>query len=657
MNEIRRRLDGTWAAALAAVVSLVLLSDATTRGQAAAAASAETAPAAATASSETTGGHVTLPEHIAWETNDDDPLIGSPDAIRGGTFNYVISAYPLTQRLMGPNSNDEFSAWNRLSTLLFTLVEQHPVTDRFIPMLATAWSIQPDQRTIYFKLDPDARFSDGTPVTADDYVFTWKMMQSEYILDPFYNDYAKQFYESVDKIDDYTLRIVGTRPSWRPLYDYGELWPTPAHAVVLDKDWVNRTTNQPQIVVGPYVVAGMSRGQSVTLERVKNWWGDNKRYFKGRFNFDRIYLRVIPPARVLDYLRRGELDLAVERSSRTWNEEYTFPAVRNGWLRRARVFVDTPAGTYGLNMNLEAPIFQNKDFRKAMQYLFNFERLNRNLMYNEYFREVSFFEGTQYADTSLKSYPFDPQKAEEYLRKAGYHPPTEPSSRTLFGGLRDALWGLLFIRSDADDPLVNDRGDKASFAVLYGDKGLERHLTVMQQDYRRAGVDMHLRLLEPGTAFERGLERKYEMMLDSRSASFYPDPRQYLGTEFKNATNNNDVWGFGSTEVDALIKTYEEDPDFQHRLDAMHRIDDIVQDEAFYIPFWRAPYIRLAYWDYVQFPPFYLPKRTLQITDYMVYWIDPARKAKLEQAMQIGEAYPVDQEMDKDFYGVRQNLH
>ena len=96
----------------------------------------------------------------------------------------------------------------------------HPVTDKFIPMMATHWSIQPDRKTIYFKLDPDARWSDGKPVTADDYVFTLEMMRSKFIVDPFYNTYAEEYFESVDKIDDHTIRIVGKRPSWRPLYDY-----------------------------------------------------------------------------------------------------------------------------------------------------------------------------------------------------------------------------------------------------------------------------------------------------------------------------------------------------------------------------------------------------------------------------------------------------
>ena len=596
---------------------------------------------------------VVLPVDIVWETNMDDPPIGSADAIRGGTFNYMISSYPLTFRLMGPNSNDAFAAWNRAFTMVFPLVGRHPVTDNYIPVMATHWSVQEDQRTIFFRLDPDARFSDGTPITADDYVFTMEMMRSEHIVDPFYNNYAELFFESVDKVDDYILRIVGTQPSWRPLSDYG-IWPTPSHAVVLDEEWVDRTTNEFQIAVGPYTVSGVERGESVTFERLEEWWGDDKRYFQGMYNFDRIHLSVIAAERKLDFLRLGQLDMIVENTSRSWNEEYTFPAVQNGWLRRARVFSEFPSGIYGLHMNLEAPIFQNKDFRTAMQYLFNFERLNRNLMFDSYFRQVSFFEGTEYANPNIEPYSFDPVKAREHLERAGYRRPDDVRGDTLLRNIRNAVRGLIFTRSDTDDILVNDRGEPASFTLIYGSKGLERHLTVMQQEYRRAGVDMRLRLLEPGTAFERGLERKYEMTLTARGSNFYPDPRQYLHSDFKSTTNNNNIWGFAMPEVDELIEIYENDLDFEDRRDAMYRIDEIVHDEAFYIPFWTAPFTWLVYWDYIQFPEFFLPRRNepLNITDYFVYWIDPDRKVALEEAMRTGQAFPVDEEIDKDYYEI-----
>lgn len=594
-----------------------------------------------------------LPPGIVWETNEDDPPIGSAEAIRGGTLNESIGQYPLTLRLVGPNSNDAFASWNRLFTLSFGLVSRHPVTDRFIPWMATHWAVMPDQRTIYLRLDRDARWSDGKPITARDYVFTLTMMRSPHIVDPFYNNYATRYYESIDAIDEYTLRIVGTRQSWRPLADYAALWPTPAHVHVLDADWVKRTTNSPQVAPGPYVVSDSVRGESITFTRVSNWWGDGKKRFRGQYNFDRIVLRVIPTERRLDYLRRGELDMMAGTSARSWNEDFTFPAVRKGWIRRARIMTDWPNGLYGLHMNLEAPIFRNKDFRKAMQYLVNFDRVNQNLMYGEFVRQESFFDGTEYASPRVRAYGFDPAKAREHLAKAGYRRPAELRAQTGWGRLVNTVRGLLFTRSDTDDVLVNARGEKASFTLIHGSKGLERHLTVMQQEFRRAGIDMQLRLLEPGTAFERGLERKYEMTLTSRTTSFYPGPRQYLHTDFKAKTNNNNIWGFGTPEVDELIRIYEEDLDPARRREAMRRIDETVHDEAFYIPFWSAPFLRVVHWDYIRFPDTWMPPRTQQLTDYLVYWIDPARKAAVEQATKDDRALPPDASIDKDPYQLR----
>jgi microcin C transport system substrate-binding protein len=213
--------------------------------------------------------------------------------------------------------------------------------------------------------------------------------------------------------------------------------------------------------------------------------------------------------------------------------------------------------------------------------------------------------------------------------------------------------GLLFTRTDTDDVLVNERGERASFTLSYGSKQLERHLTVMQQEFRRAGVDMRLRLLEPGTNFERGLERKYEMTLTNRITGFYPQPRQYFHTEFQKKTNNNNIWGYTNPEVDRLIEVYEQSLDPDERRRAMHRIDSITQDAAFYIPLWTTPFIRLAHWDYLRFPDTWLPPRTRQYLDHMVSWIDPERRVAVERAMRDNTALPPDGEIDKDAFGIR----
>ncbi|MCB2156739.1 extracellular solute-binding protein [bacterium] len=572
------------------------------------------------------------PEDIDWQTNYDDPPIGDPAALKGGTFFTYMDDYPLTFRLMGPNSNDSFAGWNRSFTMDFALVARHPETDNYIPWLATHWAVMDDNRTVYYKLDSDAKWSDGVPVTAKDVVFAWEMFKSPYIVDPFYNQYANDYYEEVKAIDDHVVKIVGRRPSWRPLADYN-LFAMPAHFYTLDDNYVNDYNNKYPIVVGPYHITAAESGKKVVFSRIKDWWGKDKHYWKGMWNADEIVIKVIPVERALDYFQKGELSFYTVTTAAIWAEKLekdNFPPFGDGWVHKKREFVEVPSGIYGLNMNLSVPIFQNKHFRKALQYLFNFDELNQKLMYNAYYRQVSAFEGTEYENKDLKPYGFDPKKAREELIKAGY------------------------VKRGQDGIFINkDTGQRASFELIYGSKSMERHMTVIKEGYKKFGIEVNLKVLSPATAFEYGLERKFEMIMTGRTAGFYPSPYQYFSSEFVKTTNNNNIWGFGSPETDKLIDVYRFDMDKQKRMDAMHKLDEIIQDEAFYIPFWDAPYIRFMYWDNLCFPEGYFPRRTEQYTDWAVYWIDPDKEARLKEAMQAGTKLPFDSVIDVDPYGLQ----
>ena len=185
---------------------------------------------------------------------------------------------------------------------------------------------------------------------------------------------------------------------------------------------------------------------------------------------------------------------------------------------------------------------------------------------------------------------------------------------------------------------------------------MEQHLTVIKNIYQKAGVEIKLQLLEPGASFEKILEKAFEMHLLSMTAGYYPDPHQYFSSEFKDGTQNNNFWSYGNPEVDELIDIYRFDMDKQKRLDATARIDEIIQDDSIYIPFWQAPFIRFLYWDYLRFPDYYLHKRTEQISDYCNYWIDQDRKAKLEEAMKKGISFGEDTNVDIDPYGVLKSM-
>lgn len=572
---------------------------------------------------------------IKWETNNDDPPIGDPKALKGGTLRVTLPDYPQTFRLVGPNSNDMFANYNRLTHTDMTLVARHPTTDHYIPLLATHWAVMPDHRTVVYKLDPDVRWSDGREVTADDYVWGYEFLLNPLIKEPYYASILPEYIESVQKLDKYVLKIVGRKPSWRPLEDF-TIIPYPKHAIQLDEQWVDRDNYKPMVVTGPYTVTDWKTNESVTLSHVPNWWGTNKRYFQGLYNPDKIVIKTIADSdQGLDYLQKGELDYYEVSRARMWSEQMNFPALKNNWISAVRVFVEAPEGMsgIGINLNSQSAALRDKNFRKALQHLFNFDELNKQLMYNAYYRKVSAFHGTEYANKDLKGYEFSPPKAKEYLAKAGY------------------------TKRGADGILVNDQGKRASFELVMGGPGLEKHLTVIQNVFRAAGVEMTIKKMEGGAAFNKMREKATDAFLVSMTGGFYPDPYEYYATAFKDKEQTNNFWNYGTPETDKLIRTYMFNMDKQKRLDAIAELDRRIQDEAFYIPFWSAPYIRYAAWDYVRFPEFYYPKRANHITDAMVLWIDPQRQADLKDAMAANRPLPgPGAAIDVDPYGVKKRV-
>ncbi|CAN5335684.1 extracellular solute-binding protein [soil metagenome] len=567
---------------------------------------------------------------LKWETNNDDPPIGDPEhAKRGGVWNDAISDYPETYREYGPNSNGMFANWVKNLMSPFGLVMKHPVTDRFIPVLATHWCIMDDHKTVYFKLDPDARWSDGQPITADDYVFGYKFVMSPLLKDPSMSNQVADYVSGVDKIDDYTIRVNGVHESWRPLDDISMV-PIPVHATNLDEGWLDRVNYEHPVVMGPYVISGEKTGDRVELTRIPNWWGDNKRYLAGMYNPDRIVVHVISETdQELDYFKKGELDLIPIMTSRVWATQMNFEALENGWAHRRLEYLDTPQGMFGIGLNLQAPIFQNKEFRKALQYIFHFDLLNQQMMFGAYYRSVSAFEGTPYENKNLKPYGFNPEKAMEYLNKAGY---------TTRGN---------------DGIRVNAAGERASFTLLYGSKGLERHLTVLKNVYLHAGVEMKLQLLDGGAVFTKMREKATDAFLLSMTANYYPNPYEYLNSKLKNEPQNNNFFNFGTEETDKLIDVYRFDMDADRRKAAMDELDEIIQDEAFYIPFWSSSSMRFLYWDYVQFPATYFPKRADQIRAFPVFWIDSEKQAQLQKDIKAGKKYQKDPMVEVDPWNVK----
>jgi len=186
-----------------------------------------------------------LPDDLNWMTNDTDPLFASPEAKKGGTYRDALLSFPATFRLVGPDSNNSFAGVMRSNQL--GLIGIHPNTESITPEIATHWAFGKDQKSMYFKLNPNARWSDGKPVTAQDFAYTIEFMRSEHIVAPWYNDYYTREIDKVVVYDDLTLAVVGTKTK-PDLHMILNINPTPRHFFgKLDQEFVRKYNWKPPI--------------------------------------------------------------------------------------------------------------------------------------------------------------------------------------------------------------------------------------------------------------------------------------------------------------------------------------------------------------------------------------------------------------------------
>ncbi|MDX9817701.1 MAG: ABC transporter substrate-binding protein, partial [Desulfococcus multivorans] len=310
------------------------------------------------------GAAPALPDDIQWLTNTADPVFASPEARRGGTFHTALMTFPLTFRTVGPDSNSSFRSailGNQLS-----LIGLHPNTLNIIPELATHWAFDPDKKTMYFKLNPRAQWSDGVPVTADDFAFTLEFMRSEHIIAPWYNDYYTQEIDRVIVYDDHTLAVVSTK-AVPDLHLKLGIAPTPRHYYqTLGPDFVRRYNWEIVPNTGAYQISYFRKGKYVMFKRKPDWWGNDLHYFNNRFNVDRVKFTVVRDFNVLwEYFKKARIDTFAMNFPQYWHIRSKTPQIEKGYIERIWFFNDTQQSAMGLWLNQDREIFRDPRLRYA----------------------------------------------------------------------------------------------------------------------------------------------------------------------------------------------------------------------------------------------------------------------------------------------------
>ena len=551
-----------------------------------------------------------------WETNTHFALQGDSRAIKGGVLRDHLLDFPGTLRISGPEYNSAFN-YGITYMLYESLLGLDTQTFEFMPSLATHWQISQDKMTYRFRINPNARFSDGTPLTAEDVVATYDFMMDKTLQEPS-NQMTFGKLERPVAESKYIVRVKAKELNWRNFLYFSGMAILPAHILkTINGDKYIKEYNYKLLPgTGPYTIReeDIQKGKSIIVRRRKDYWGEKARVNVGLYNFDEMRFEVVRDENLaFEKFKKGELDYYVVRPKQ-WVEETNFDAVQRGLIQKRKVFNNEPKGIIGFAFNTRRSPFDDIRVRKAFAFLINRKQIIEKLAFNEYEPLNSYHGGSTYENPNNPQNPYDPGLALKLLAEAGW---------------KDR---------DAQGRLVKN-GQPLQVELLYYVKAYEPYLTVYQEDLRKVGINLNLRLVTDATQFQLMNQRRFEMTLVAWGALLFPNPETSYHSKLADTNNTNNITGFKNARVDELCEEYDTMFNVEDRVRAIREIDGILAKDYQYALLWYPPSTRMLYWNKFGTPPGHFSRTG----DYFgsgsgpgipqLWWIDPEKQTKLEQAL------------------------
>jgi len=336
-----------------------------------------------------------LPKNLSWENGEELPEFADLDAKKGGTFKTFIMSFPPTLRVIGPDSNSSFRS--EVLNNFMGLVNTHPnLNDKFYPALAESWAFDKDHKTIYFKLNPKATWSDGTKVSIADFTFALEVMTSPHVQSPWHQNYIATNIEKIVQYDEHTFAIVGkVQRSNKELMEYNAIAPWPKHFYkTLDKDFVKKYNWAIVPNNGPYQIDKIQKGKSISFTRNKNWWAKDLKFYRGRYNIDKVNFKVVRDMKVVfEYFKKGNIDFYPLTIPSDWYSKDKEKVFTQGYAHRIWFYNDMPRSQMGFWPNESHELFKDINIRLGLAHSLNFEKVIETVLRNDYARLQSGWVG------------------------------------------------------------------------------------------------------------------------------------------------------------------------------------------------------------------------------------------------------------------------
>ena len=508
--------------------------------------------------------------------------------------------------------------------------------DAMYGLVADSVDIATDRSWVTFTIRPEARFNDGSPLTADDVVFSYEILKTKGA--PQYRVILRDV-ESVVADSKYSVRFSFAQNAAKrdlPLTVAGI--PIFSRAYYATREF-DKTTLDPPLGSGPYRIARVDQGRTLVYERVDSYWAKDLPVNRGRYNFETIRFDFYRDRNVaMEAFKAGEYDFREEYTSKMWATAYNFPAIEQGLAKRVSLPDESPASRQYFVLNQRRPIFKDWRVRAALNHAFDFEWTNKNIFYGLYARTESLFQNTPMAARELPTpdelallEPFRNTLREEIFTKVYEQPKTDGS-----GNDRRNLRIAKKLLQEAgytikDGKLNNQAGEPVTLEYLTFSPVFERVVAPMVRNLEKLGIEAMIRIVDSAQYTNRLHEFDFDLTMAAFGTVATPGigERALWGSDMANSPGTINYAGIADPVVDALIEKIGNAPDRESLETAARALDRVLLWNRYVIPAWFNDTNNVAYWD-----KFARPDVTAKYDSYFGYldtwWIDPAKAAALE---------------------------
>lgn len=574
-------------------------------------------------------GFEAVAEELGFTTNHNQKSMADPRGVPGGLLRIPIPDYPATMRSEGKDANTTFMSL--VSGMMYEgLISLDSWTDEFTPALASHWKVEANDQggqTFTFRINPEARWQTGHRVTAEDVLATWNLMIDDGLLQP-YNGILYRQYSKPEILSPYLIRTSTTEMNWRHLLYFGASMSVyPAHIIgdITAKEYMENFQNQTMPGTGLYVLRNedINQGNSLTMTRIANYWDKDNPIGKGSGNFYKVKFRVVQDETLQrEMFKKGELDIYRVGQAKYWVKEFLpeeIPQLAKGWIQRKKIFTQSPNGVSGLVMNMREEPFNDIRVRKAFAYLLNRDKLIDKLFYNEYLPIHSYYPGSVYENPNNEIITYQPEKALELLAEAGW------------------------ANRDSEGWLTNAKGERLELELMTDESATwERIMTVIQEDYKQAGIKLELKTTTPATQFQMVMERKFKIHFQSWGGLYFPNPESGFKSNTADVPNTTNLAGYKSAEMDSLCDLYNVAFDQQERIKLIRETDRLLMESYQYALGWYGPFTRVGYWNKFGMPEWGLSRTGDWRSIISLWWYDADKHRTLVDAIKKDENLPID---------------